>query len=118
MERYKVIATVMEELERLPPRATFTDAAVYSFYERNAFYLVVYDVFTDVRLTFAPPTSLGKFGADSDNWMGHATPTTSQYSAVLVPIISLPTTPLAISPTAHATLLRCRWLGLRRAIFP
>lgn len=46
-----------------------TEAAVYPFYECNAFYLVVYDVFTDVRMVLAPPTSMGKFGADTDNWM-------------------------------------------------
>ena len=46
-----------------------TEAAVYPFYEYNAFYLVVYDVFTDVRMVLAPPTSMGKFGADTDNWM-------------------------------------------------
>lgn len=46
-----------------------TDADIYSFYENNKFYLVVYDVFTDVRMVFAPPTSMGKFGADTDNWM-------------------------------------------------
>lgn len=46
-----------------------TDADVYPFYENNKFYLVVYDVFTDVRMVFAPPTSMGKFGADTDNWM-------------------------------------------------
>jgi hypothetical protein len=35
----------------------------------NKFYLVVYNVYRDVRLVFAPPTSLGKFGGDTDNWM-------------------------------------------------
>lgn len=44
-------------------------AEVYPFYERNKFYLIAYDVFKDVRLAFAPPSSVGKFGHDSDNWM-------------------------------------------------
>lgn len=45
------------------------EAEVYPFYENNKYYLVVYDVFTDVRMVLAPPTSMGKFGADTDNWM-------------------------------------------------
>lgn len=46
-----------------------TAADVYPFYEHNAYYLVVYDVFSDVRMVFAPPVSMGKFGGDTDNWM-------------------------------------------------
>jgi Peptidase S46. len=44
-------------------------ARVIPFYSRNKYYLVVYNVFRDVRLVFAPPSSLGKFGGDTDNWM-------------------------------------------------
>ncbi len=44
-------------------------ARVISFYSRNKYYLVVYNVFHDVRLAFTPPSSLGKFGGDTDNWM-------------------------------------------------
>ncbi len=44
-------------------------AEIYPFYANNKFYLVIYDVFSDVRLAFAPPSSVGKFGHDSDNWM-------------------------------------------------
>ena len=47
----------------------FTNAEVLPFYSHNKYFLVVYDVFRDVRLVFAPPTSLGKFGGDTDNWM-------------------------------------------------
>jgi hypothetical protein len=35
----------------------------------NNYYLYVYEVFTDIRLVGAPPVSIGKFGADTDNWM-------------------------------------------------
>ena len=47
----------------------FTEASVIPFYSLNKYYLVVYRVFRDVRLVFAPPTSVGKFGGDTDNWM-------------------------------------------------
>ncbi|HLN53282.1 MAG TPA: S46 family peptidase [Lentimicrobium sp.] len=44
-------------------------ARVASFFEGNEYYLFVYEVFRDVRLVGAPPSSIGKFGADTDNWM-------------------------------------------------
>lgn len=47
----------------------FQAADVVPFYNNNKYYLVVYDVFRDVRMVFAPPSSIGKFGGDTDNWM-------------------------------------------------
>jgi hypothetical protein len=41
---------------------------VSSFYGGNYFYLLVYESYTDVRLVGAPPSSIGKFGSDTDNW--------------------------------------------------
>lgn len=40
-----------------------------SFYGGNTYYFIVYKVFRDVRFVGAPPSSIGKFGADTDNWM-------------------------------------------------
>ncbi len=48
---------------------THYNASVRSFYGGNKYYLLVYEVFTDVRMVGAPPSSIGKFGADTDNWM-------------------------------------------------
>lgn len=42
---------------------------LYSMYGGNQYYLVVYKVYTDVRFVGAPPSSIGKFGADTDNWI-------------------------------------------------
>src|SRR5690554_4104768 len=56
---------LMEEYENDP----FTQARVVPFYAGNKYYMVVYDVFRDVRLVVAPPSSIGKFGGDTDNWM-------------------------------------------------
>ena len=47
----------------------FLTADVIPFYNNNKYYLIVYDVFRDVRLAFTPPSSVGKFGGDTDNWM-------------------------------------------------
>lgn len=48
---------------------THYSATVRSYYGGNKYYLLVYEVFNDVRMVGAPPSSIGKFGADSDNWM-------------------------------------------------
>ena len=40
-----------------------------SYFEGNEFYLLVYEQYKDVRLVGAPPSSIGKYGADADNWM-------------------------------------------------
>lgn len=44
-------------------------ASVEEFYYGNQYFLFVYKEFTDVRLVGAPPSSIGKFGGDTDNWM-------------------------------------------------
>jgi len=41
---------------------------VGSFYGGNDFYLLIYERYNDVRLVGAPPSSIGKFGSDTDNW--------------------------------------------------
>ena len=42
---------------------------VKPFYEGNKFYATTYQDFTDLRLVFAIPKSMGKFGGETDNWM-------------------------------------------------
>ena len=42
---------------------------VSPYYTGNAFYANVYKQYDDIRLVFAPPQSLGKFGGETDNWM-------------------------------------------------
>ncbi len=42
---------------------------VVPYYNDNLFYLVTYKIYRDVRFVGAPPSSIGKFGADTDNWM-------------------------------------------------
>lgn len=39
------------------------------FYAGNKFYLFYYKVYSDVRMVAAPPSSVGKFGGETDNWM-------------------------------------------------
>jgi hypothetical protein len=64
---------VADETERLIAKAEkknpLCQVKVESFYNNNAKYLIVSKVYKDVRFVGAPPSSIGKFGADSDNWM-------------------------------------------------
>ncbi len=39
------------------------------FFQGLEYYMFIYEVFNDVRLVFAPPASIGKYGGDTDNWM-------------------------------------------------
>lgn len=43
--------------------------SIESMFDGNAYYAFVYQIYTDIRLVGAPPTSIGKFGGDTDNWM-------------------------------------------------
>ncbi len=47
----------------------FTSANIIPFYSGNKYYKVIYDVFRDIRLVVTPPSSVGKYGGDTDNWM-------------------------------------------------
>jgi hypothetical protein len=48
---------------------THYEAVVKPFFEGNQYYLFINEKFTDVRLVGAPPSAIGKFGGDTDNWM-------------------------------------------------
>ncbi len=43
--------------------------SIESFYYGNQYFLFVYEEYKDVRLVGAPPSAIGKFGGDTDNWM-------------------------------------------------
>ena len=45
------------------------EVLVKDFFGGNQFFAFVIEVFSDVRLVGTPPTSIGKFGGDTDNWM-------------------------------------------------
>ncbi len=57
---------LIEEAEKNNPHC---EAAIPNFYNRNVYYLIVYKKYRDIRFVGAPPSSIGKFGADTDNWM-------------------------------------------------
>lgn len=47
----------------------FTSLELKPFYGANRYYLFVKTIYKDIRMVGAPPSSVGKFGADTDNWM-------------------------------------------------
>jgi len=67
-ERNNAINEARLEIQRAATQGTWYNATVSSFYNGNQFYLFVYERFNDVRLVGAPPSSIGKFGFDTDNW--------------------------------------------------
>ncbi|NLY24333.1 MAG: S46 family peptidase [Bacteroidales bacterium] len=69
IQRELAIDSISDELIKKYEDDPFTTARVVPFYSRNRYYVVLYDVFRDVRLVVAPPSSVGKFGGDTDNWM-------------------------------------------------
>lgn len=45
------------------------DAFIRGFFEGNQYYLFVTETYRDIRLVGAPPSAIGNFGKDTDNWM-------------------------------------------------
>lgn len=68
-ERDKAAMEIGRKIARQATEGTHYTASVRSFFGGNQFFLLVYEVFNDVRLVGAPPSSIGKFGHDTDNWM-------------------------------------------------
>ncbi|MEJ2594124.1 MAG: S46 family peptidase [bacterium] len=44
-------------------------AFIRPFFSGNAYYMIIVEIFRDIRLVGAPPSNIGKFGGDTDNWM-------------------------------------------------
>lgn len=68
-ERNKKISEISKKIISEKTDSTSYSARVRSFYGGNDFYLITYLTYNDVRLVGAPPSSIGKFGGDTDNWM-------------------------------------------------
>ena len=65
-------ALIEKNIENIKKKATENNhyqADIKPFYYGNQYFMYVNEVFTDVRLVGAPPSNIGKFGGDTDNWM-------------------------------------------------
>ena len=68
-EKQSVIDKNANGLMKNWPREAWQDVKVKAFYKGNQYFLFVTERFEDIRLVGAPPTSIGKFGSDTDNWV-------------------------------------------------
>ena len=59
----------IEQLVKDAKAGNHYEAEIKAFNYGNNYYLIVKEVFSDVRLVGTPPNSIGKFGGDTDNWM-------------------------------------------------
>ena len=69
-ERSRLVAEHVEAVtSRFETENPGMEISVKPFFGGNQFFAFVIEVFSDVRLVGTPPTSIGKFGGDTDNWM-------------------------------------------------
>ncbi|MFD2909892.1 S46 family peptidase [Flavobacterium ardleyense] len=68
-DKQKKIQQNISEVSKNFTREAWQDAMIRAFYDGNQYLLFVTETFKDVRLVGAPPSSIGKFGSDTDNWV-------------------------------------------------
>jgi len=68
-ERYSIIKKNIDKIKKASVEGSHYEARVEQFYNNNQYFLFINEIFTDVRLVGAPPSAIGKFGGDTDNWM-------------------------------------------------
>lgn len=68
-ERQSVVDRNSAELIKNLKRESYQSALIKPFFEGNQYYLFVTETYNDVRLVGTPPSSIGNFGKDTDNWM-------------------------------------------------
>ncbi len=69
LDREKKIQEKFLELKKTALEGTQYEAFIRPFFQGNEYYMIVTETFNDVRMVGAPPSSIGKFGGDTDNWM-------------------------------------------------
>ena len=68
-ERDSVIKQNIFVVSNEAVEGTHYKAVIKPFYYGNQYFMYINEVFTDVRMVGAPPSNIGKFGGDTDNWM-------------------------------------------------
>jgi hypothetical protein len=69
IQREDAIEKICKSIEKEAVTGTHYKASIKPFYYGNQYYMFITEVFKDIRLVGAPPSNIGKFGGDSDNWM-------------------------------------------------
>jgi len=68
-ERQRAIDKNLAEFKKNVKKESYQDILIRPFFEGNKYFLFVTETYNDVRLVGAPPSSIGNFGKDTDNWM-------------------------------------------------
>lgn len=68
-EKQKKIQENISFLNKTLPKEAWQENNIRTFYDGNQYLLFVIENYKDVRLVGAPPSSIGKFGSDTDNWV-------------------------------------------------
>lgn len=68
-EKQQMIAQNKQNVIASSPKEEWQTNRISTFYDGNQFMLFKVETFKDIRLVGAPPSSIGKFGSDTDNWM-------------------------------------------------
>jgi hypothetical protein len=68
-ERQAVVDRNLAEVKKNVQKEAKQESFTRAFFEGNQYYLFVTETFRDIRLVGAPPSSIGNFGKDTDNWM-------------------------------------------------
>ncbi|NRD19127.1 S46 family peptidase [Winogradskyella eckloniae] len=68
-EKQSIISKNTNAVLKTWPKEAWQDVKTKAFYEGNQYFLFVTERFEDIRLVGAPPSSIGKFGSDTDNWV-------------------------------------------------
>ncbi len=69
VDRAAQIDKNIEKITKTAIKGTHYNAVIKPFYYGNKYYMFVNETFKDIRLVGAPPSNIGKFGGDTDNWM-------------------------------------------------
>jgi hypothetical protein len=68
-EKQKKIQDNITALSASLPKESWQENKIRTFYEGNQYMLFITETFKDIRLVGAPPSAIGKFGSDTDNWV-------------------------------------------------
>jgi hypothetical protein len=68
-EKQKKIQDNITALSASLPKESWQENKIRTFYEGNQYMLFLTETFKDIRLVGAPPSAIGKFGSDTDNWV-------------------------------------------------
>ncbi|MBX3256320.1 MAG: S46 family peptidase [Chitinophagaceae bacterium] len=68
-ERQSAVDKNLNAVRAATAKEEWQDVLIRPFFEGNRYFLFITETYTDIRLAGAPPSSIGKFGSDTDNWM-------------------------------------------------